>query len=190
MRKIRHESEAYGFAIGSFVLSGWLFSMVIDLNAGQVLCIASIGHFSEDACMQAPAAQADDSSAESIPRLLVADDSPFQRHGLCEFLRQNGYEVAEAGDGHAVLRHLKECELDLLLLDLNMPQGDGFEVLKYLQEHRQTLPVIVLSGMPLDQIQQQMHRLRKQELPALLLKPVDPQQLLEMVELQLSGQIG
>jgi DNA-binding response OmpR family regulator len=119
----------------------------------------------------------------------VADDSPTQRHALCDYLRQNGYAVAEAGDGHSVLRYLKECDVDLLLLDLNMPQGDGFEVLTYLQQHRRSLPVILLSGMALDEIQHRMHRLPEQELPVLLLKPVDPQQLLHLVELQLSGQM-
>ena len=97
--------------------------------------------------------------------------------------------MAEAGDGHQVLQHLKDCAVDLLLLDLHMPGGDGFEVLKYLQEHRRALPVILLSGMPVDDIQQEMHRLRKQELPPLLLKPIDPEQLLQIVEMQLSGQL-
>jgi len=139
--------------------------------------------------MQAQPAQVFDGTSGIIPDLLVADDSPLQRHALCQFLRQSGYSVAEAGDGNAVVRHLQECPVDLLLLDLNMPGGDGFEVLQYLQEHRRSLPVILLSGMQLDQIQHQMHRLSKQELPTLLLKPVDPQQLLQVVEMQLSGEI-
>ncbi len=82
------------------------------------------------------------------PRLLVADDSPVERLALAHFLRRSGYQVAEAGDGKSALEHLKETEVDLLLLDLNMPQGDGFDVLRYLQEHRRSLPVILLSGMP------------------------------------------
>jgi CheY-like chemotaxis protein len=123
-----------------------------------------------------------------LPQLLVADDSPIQRKALCSFLRSSGYEVAEAGDSHQVLRHLKDCKVDLLLLDLNMPGGDGFEVLKYLQKHRRALPVVLLSGMPLDQIQHRMHRLPEQELPPLLIKPIDPEQLIQVVEYQLSGQ--
>ena len=123
----------------------------------------------------------------SLPQLLVADDSPIQRRALCEFLRGSGYDVAQAGDGHQVLRHLKDCKVDLLLLDLNMPDGDGFEVLKYLQQHRRALPVILLSGMPLDQIQNRMKRLAEQELPPLMLKPIDPEQLIQIVEMQLSG---
>lgn len=125
----------------------------------------------------------------SVPQLLVADDSPVQRGALCSFLRISGYAVAEAGDGHQVLRHLKDCDVDLLLLDLNMPDGDGFEVLKYLQQHRRALPVILLSGMPVDEIQQRMHRLPEQELPPLMIKPIDPDQLIQMVELQLSGRM-
>lgn len=74
-----------------------------------------------------------------------------------------------------------------MLLDLNMPQGDGFSVLNYLQDHRRSLPVILLSGMPVDEIQHKMHRLREQQLPPLLLKPIDPEQLIQVLELQLSG---
>jgi CheY-like chemotaxis protein len=79
--------------------------------------------------------------------------------------------------------------VDLLLLDLGMPHGDGFDVLTYLQAHRRALPVILLSGMPADEIQRGMHRLREQHLPPLLLKPIDPDQLIQIVELQLSGQL-
>ena len=127
--------------------------------------------------------------AEVAPQLLVADDSQVQRSALSSFLRKRGYAVAEAGDGQAAVRHLQNSPVDLLLLDLNMPQGDGFEVLSYLQEHRRSLPVILLSGMPVDDIQRKMNRLPERQLPPLLLKPVDPEQLITVVELQLSGQM-
>ena len=123
------------------------------------------------------------------PQLLVADDSPVQRTALSTFLRKNGYSVAEAVDGRSAVQHLQSCQVDLLLLDLNMPQSDGFEVLRYLQAHRRSLPVILLSGMPLDDIQRRMHKLPERQLPPLLLKPIDPDQLISIVELQLSGQL-
>jgi len=132
----------------------------------------------------------DFAGGQSTPQLLVADDSPVQRRALCSFLRSSGYEVSEAGDGRTVVQHLKECPVDLLLLDLQMPQGDGFEVLAYVQEHRRALPVILLSGMALDEIQRRMHRRHQKELPPLLFKPVDPDQLIQVVELQLSGGIS
>lgn len=136
-------------------------------------------------------AQADLCSEPSpaCPRLLVVDDSTVERLALAHFLRRNGYDVTEAADGHSALAQLKNIQIDLLVLDLNMPQGDGFEVISYLQSHRRSLPVILLSGMPLDEIQHKMHRLPHRELPPLLLKPLDTEQLIQMVELQLSGQL-
>ncbi len=128
-------------------------------------------------------------TGHSVPQLLVADDSPIQRKALCAFLRSSGYDVSEAGDGESVVEHLKDCAVDLLLLDLQMPKGDGFEVLAYIREHRRTLPVILLSGMPVDEIQKTMQRRDQHDLPPLLLKPVDPEQLIQVVELQLSGGI-
>jgi two-component system OmpR family response regulator/two-component system response regulator QseB len=97
--------------------------------------------------------------------------------------------VAESTGGRSAVEHLKQEQVDLLLLDLGMPQGDGFEVLDYLQAHRRALPVILLSGMTADDIQRGMHRMRERHLPPLLLKPIDPDQLISMVELHLSGEL-
>lgn len=108
---------------------------------------------------------------------------------LAHLLRKQGYAVDEAGDGESALLHLKHREIDLILLDLNMPDVDGFDVLGYLQEHRQGLPVILLSGMRPDQIQHKMHRLPRHELPPLMIKPIDPDQLMQVLELKLSGQL-
>jgi DNA-binding response OmpR family regulator len=70
-----------------------------------------------------------------------------------------------------------------------MPDVDGFEVLGYLQQHRRALPVILLSGMPLNKIQHKIHTLPSPELPPLLIKPIDPDQLLSILDLQLSGEL-
>src|SRR3954469_16920636 len=133
-----------------------------------------------------------DTSVETpvaLARLLVCDDSSIERAALAHFLRSSGYAVDEVADGTAALNHLKSKAVDLVLLDLHMPQPDGFSVLSYIQEHRRALPVILLSGMPPDQIQHKMHNLKTPELPPLFIKPVDPHQLLQVVELQLSGQL-
>src|SRR3954463_216689 len=108
------------------------------------------------------------------PKLLLVDDSPVERMALAHYLRRQGYKVDEAGDGQSALDHLKNREVDALLLDLQMPGGmDGFDVLRYLQQQRRGLPAVLLSGMPLYQIQQEMHALPTRELPPLFLKPVD-----------------
>lgn len=122
-------------------------------------------------------------------RLLLCDDSSIERHALAQFLRSSGFAVDEAADGNAAIDHVKNNRVDLVLLDLNMPGSDGFDVLGYLQEHRRSLPVILLSGMPLSKIQHRMHFLKTPELPPLLIKPIDPEQLLGLVDLQLSGEL-
>ena len=122
-------------------------------------------------------------------RILLCDDSPVERLALGHFLRRSGYAVDEAGDGQSAILHLKNRLVDLILLDLQMPGVDGFDVLAYMQQHRRALPAILLSGMPLDAIQHRMHVLPHRELPPLLLKPIDTDQLLDVVELQLSGQL-
>lgn len=128
-------------------------------------------------------------STERPIRLLLCDDSPVERLALAYFLRGAGYDVDEAGDGDAAILHIKNRNIDAILLDLLMPDVDGFQVLSYLQEHRRALPVILLSGMPLHKIQHRMHVLPTPELPPLLIKPIDPDQLLGILEMQLTGVI-
>lgn len=127
--------------------------------------------------------------SDRVYRLLLCDDSPVERLALGHLLRRSGYEVDEAGDGQSALLYLTHRQVDLLLLDLQMPDVDGFEVLRYVQEHRRSLPVILLSGMPLDQIQHKTDALPTRELPPLFIKPVDIEQLLEVIELRLSGEL-
>lgn len=130
-----------------------------------------------------------DDLSDRMPRLLLCDDSPVERLALAHLLRREGYEVDEAGDGQSAIEQLKHREVNAVLLDLNMPDVDGFGVLTYLQEHRRSLPVVLLSGMPLDSIQHKINRLPDRSLPPLLLKPIDPDQLLSILELQLSGEL-
>jgi two-component system, NtrC family, sensor kinase len=123
------------------------------------------------------------------PRVLLVDDSSAERVPLAHILRISGYAVDEVGDGDAAILHLKHRQVDAVLLDLHMPGVDGFEVLSYLQEHRRALPVVLLSGMPLDRIQHKIHSLPTPELPPLMIKPINPDQLLNVLELQLTGQL-
>src|SRR5437016_2482062 len=104
--------------------------------------------------------------------LLVCDDSTEERTALARILRHQGYEVDEAADGASALRMLKARTYDLLLLDLQMPAMDGFEVLSHTQEHWPNLSIVLLSGLPLEDIGDGMNRLRNHELPPLLLKPI------------------
>lgn len=83
-----------------------------------------------------------------MPRLkiLTIEDDPAIRRGIVDALRFAGYETIEAADGPAGLEMATRREFDLLLLDLVLPRGDGFEILREVRRLRPTLPVIVLTA--------------------------------------------
>jgi CheY-like chemotaxis protein len=128
-------------------------------------------------------------SADPGWRILLCDDSKTERTSLAQILRREGYEVDEAADGAAALLLLKSRAYDLMLLDLQMPGVDGFDVLAYVQRQKGDLPVVVLSGLPPEEIGDGLQRLPDHELPPLLLKPIDVRQLFQVIELKLAGEL-
>jgi len=81
-------------------------------------------------------------------RLLLVDDEPHHRKLLRMILRKGEYEFVEAEDGNEALRLLAMEAIDLVVLDLMMPNPNGFDVLTALrrEERYRDLPVIVASA--------------------------------------------
>src|SRR6266850_5298466 len=81
-------------------------------------------------------------------RIVVADDHPIFRDGLCRLLAlEDDFEVvAQAQDGRQVLDVLQQYEPDILLLDLKMPGLDGLATLQRLQIAKNKTRVIVLTA--------------------------------------------
>ena len=123
------------------------------------------------------------------PRVLLADDSEVVREGLGQLLLRSGYAVEAVADGAEAVERLRSLQIDALLLDLQMPEHDGFETLEYVQQHRRGLPVLLMSGLPADEIQDRMSKLTSGTLPPLFLKPCDYDQVLDMLDLMLSGDL-
>ena len=86
---------------------------------------------------------------QNKPRILIVDDSEFNRAILKEILEET-YEIIEADGGKEALHKIDEygMKLSLVLLDIIMPEKDGFEVLKYMEEERliSDIPVIIISS--------------------------------------------
>jgi DNA-binding response OmpR family regulator len=78
-------------------------------------------------------------------RVLVVDDEPMVRDVLARYLSQDGFEVIEAADGRAALERAAERPPDLVVLDLMLPEIDGYEVLRHLRASAPT-PVIMLTA--------------------------------------------
>ncbi|MBX7197093.1 MAG: response regulator [Sandaracinaceae bacterium] len=89
---------------------------------------------------------------EPRPRLLLVDDGVDVLDMLAVLLREEGFEVATANDGLAALEACRARVPDLMLLDLNMPGLDGFQVLARLKadERLRDTSVVVISGSPSD----------------------------------------
>jgi two-component system OmpR family response regulator len=87
---------------------------------------------------------ADHASAEA--RLLVVDDEPNIRELLATSLRFAGFEVHAAGDGATALRLARQVEPDLVVLDVMLPDMDGFTVTRRLREKGQHVPVLFLTA--------------------------------------------
>src|SRR5262245_34281178 len=66
-------------------------------------------------------------------RVLIVDDSPISRELVRDILEPNGYEVFEAEDGVAALRKIEETQPHVVLLDIEMPGLDGYEVIRRLR---------------------------------------------------------
>lgn len=80
-------------------------------------------------------------------RVLVTDDEEDIRQILRTYLEKNGYRVEEAEDGRACIELLKKDEFDLLILDLMMPNLNGYEVLQLLPQNiRENMPIVILSA--------------------------------------------
>ena len=78
-------------------------------------------------------------------RILVVDDETRLAHLVRGYLEQDGYEVATAGNGREALLISREFAPDLIVLDLMMPEMDGWEFMRHLRRERDT-PVIMLTA--------------------------------------------
>ncbi|MFN0062938.1 MAG: response regulator transcription factor [Myxococcaceae bacterium] len=84
-------------------------------------------------------------------RILVVEDDVSILSGISMNLRYEGYEVLQAQDGRRALELILEAEPDLVVLDVMLPQMNGFEVLTELRRRNVSVPVIVLSAKGLEQ---------------------------------------
>ncbi|HEX6218119.1 MAG TPA: response regulator transcription factor, partial [Sphingomicrobium sp.] len=82
-----------------------------------------------------------------MTRILLADDHPMIRTAIEVLLRDTRFEIAgTASNGEEALREVARIEPDILLLDLQMPEATGMDVLRRLRAEDSKLPVILLTA--------------------------------------------
>jgi adenylate cyclase len=118
------------------------------------------------------------------PLILVADDRPDNVELVCELLTMEGYRVAGAYNGREALDRIREELPDLVILDLDMPYLNGYEVCEQLKADPETagIPVLMLTAWAAPD-----QRVRGLQLGAedYLAKPFDYRELVERVKARL-----
>ena len=111
--------------------------------------------------------------------ILIVDDEPNLRRTLALILRKAGHRTTDVASGAAALRVLDDEEvLDLVFLDLRMPEMSGMELLARVRERRPQVPVLILTGhASLDTAIEAV----RQGARDYLMKPLDPPQIVTRV---------
>jgi excisionase family DNA binding protein len=120
------------------------------------------------------------------PLVLIVDDDQAVREYVRVNLEAEGYNVREAGNAEEGLSVLEESQPDLVLLDVMMPQVDGWEMLQRLQERHGegAVPVVMFSG----KVDEQGADVAAQRgAQGFIGKPFDPGQLIEKTKQLLSS---
>jgi excisionase family DNA binding protein len=123
-------------------------------------------------------------ASTSGPLVLIVDDDESLREYVRVNLEAEGYEVREAGSAEEGLEALGERSPDLILLDVMMPQVDGWETLRRIQEHTGVgaIPVIMFSGK-VDEAS--ASEAESRGVQGFIGKPFDPRSLIESTKQQL-----
>ena len=118
-------------------------------------------------------------------RVLLADDDPALRRLVLTTIGTDHFDVLQAGDGQEALDMAREQHPDLMVLDVNLPRRDGFDVCRLLKDNPDTaaIKVVMLTARGAD-----ADRARAREAGAddYFVKPFSPVQLLNKIYALLS----
>jgi len=109
-------------------------------------------------------------------KILLADDDPGVRNTLRRVLESENYEVTTSANGQETGTRFRDEMPDLVLLDLNMPDRDGWEVFKLINTTRPLVPVIIITARP-----HQFEQAADLGVDAIMEKPLDLPCLLKTI---------
>ena len=128
---------------------------------------------------------ADPSERECRPSILVVDDDPNVRKFFSQALNKAGYSVYDVSNGLEAKSLIQSIQFNLIILDLSMPEMDGFEVLKFARSEQPELKIIVATGFMQGTM---MNAAKYLGAVATLDKPIQITTLLSTVHNVISGQ--
>ena len=122
-----------------------------------------------------------DPTLPSRYKILVADDDASVRQMLGRLLSGEGYQVTEAADGAQALQIVAQEPIDLVLLDLNMPNKNGWDTFERLSNDNPLLRIIIITARP-----NQLFTAAGAGVGALMEKPLDFPRLLQTIQVLLT----
>ncbi|QOS77016.1 response regulator transcription factor [Paenibacillus sp. JNUCC31] len=113
-----------------------------------------------------------------MTRIIIVDDDAFIRELIAHHLKKEGFHIWEAENGKKALQVLEEQKIDLVILDIMMPEMDGYELCRYLREDRD-IPILMVTAKS-----ESAHKMKGFQLGTddYLVKPFDPMEMVMRVK--------
>src|SRR5882762_2768311 len=115
-----------------------------------------------------------------VRKILIVDDSATNRHGLSEMLARHGYKCSVAGSGKEAIEKAKAEKPDMILMDVVMPDMDGYQATRIITRDEETKHIPVILCTSKSQETDQLWGLR-QGAKNYVMKPVDEKDLLAKI---------
>ena len=116
-----------------------------------------------------------------MPSILIIDDDDSLRDSLRRTLHKEGYTIMEASEGGRGLKQLERSPVDVILLDMFMPDKDGLETIGVLRRTHPGIRIIAMSGGGFKGIVDVLHVAKKMGVRRTLAKPFTREELLDAV---------
>jgi CheY-like chemotaxis protein len=119
------EDKSMGYSLGATDY------LIKPITREQLSAVLQKYHYTEDS---------------TVPLIMLVDDDVATRDMVSRMLRKAGWKVCKAESARSALNYVQKRQPDLILIDLEMPEIDGFELVNKLHQHHATIPLMILSA--------------------------------------------
>ena len=166
---------------------------IVGLMGGEIQVASTVGQGSTfsvriqlELADSIPAAASETETIKFEPvftgkRVLLVEDNDINRQMTKEILSCLGFAADTAGSGFEAVKKTETQNYDVILMDIRMPQMDGYEAAQCIQEHQdgQTTPIIALSA---DAVEGTAEKAREAGMTGYLTKPLSPEKLIDLLK--------
>jgi two-component system sensor histidine kinase BarA len=115
-------------------------------------------------------------ASDNAKNLLIVDDNPINLALACELTRLWGHDPQQASNANDAMKLFRSQDFDLILLDIQMPEIDGIQLMQMMREFKPNLAVPIVA-ITANVLEEEMQRLLKLGFDAYISKPIDEEKL-------------